>query len=91
MVTRTARSKLGGRLIEVEVITNEKTTVVIDLTRGRKTLASHISRAVRPGDKVLTLIVPESVAKGTAVVHTAVETATGGRKLFHATVRIPRT
>ena len=89
VAVKTARSKLGARLVEVEITSNEKTTVLLDLTRATKTLASHTSRAVGAGDKVLTLIVPENVKKGTAVIHITVETITGGKRTFHATVSIP--
>jgi flagellin-like hook-associated protein FlgL len=89
VAVKTARSKLGARLVEVEITSNEKTTVLLDLTRAKKTLASHTSRAVGAGDKVLTLIVPENLKKGTAVIHATVETTAGGKRTFHATVTIP--
>ena len=89
VAVKPARSKLGARLVEVELTTNERTTIVLSLSRRGKTLASVSIPAVRAGDRVLTLVVPVRVVKGSAVVHARVEPASGAAKTFQSSLTIP--
>jgi hypothetical protein len=91
LAAKSARSKLDARLIEIKLTTNETTTVLLDLTRGTRTLASRTIRALGAGKNVLTLVVPAYVGKGNAVIHATIETGTGGKQAFHASVKIAST
>jgi hypothetical protein len=88
LAARSARSKRDARLVEVEIATNETTTVLLDLTRGTKRLARRTIRALVAGKKVLTLVVPIHVGEGKAVIHATVETSTGDKQAFHTGVKI---
>ena len=90
VAVNSARSKLGAREVEVELSTNETTSAALGLTRGRTTPARRVARGVHAGDRVFTLIVPQIVRKGRAILHVSVSGGRSGHKAFQVAVAIPR-
>ena len=89
VAVKTVHSKLGTREVEVEISTIETASVTLSLTSAHKTLTSHTFRGVRGGDRVLSLIVPQRVGSGSALLRATIAGGVAGHRTFQATIAIP--
>ena len=83
------RSRVGVRVVRVELEVGEQVSVRLALVRKAKTLASKRFPAVRPGSRVLTLPVPRRVTKGRATVRVELSDAAGNARVLKRGVAIP--
>lgn len=83
------RSRLGARVVRVELEVAEQVSVRLALVRKGKTLASKRFPAVRPGTRVLTLPVPKRVGKGRTTLRVELSDAAGNRRVLRRGVAIP--
>lgn len=82
------KSRLGARVVRAELRVEERVSVRLRLVRNGKTLASKRYAGVRPGDRVLTLVVPRRVAKGPATLRIELVDTQGNARSFRRSVRI---
>ncbi len=85
-----AKSRIGKRIIQLELLLDENVSVKLTLVRGDKTLATKTIQKVKEGDRVLNLLVPGNVAKGKAKLTFELTDAAGN--IFSATrnVKVPK-
>jgi hypothetical protein len=86
---RAGKSQLGFREENVELRTAETVTAVLALVRQGKRLTSDSIGGVRPGDRVVVLPIPASVAKGHATLVVALTDASGAHLRFTRAVVVP--
>ena len=90
VAAKASRSKLGARIVQVELSTQENVSVTLILRRGGKTLLKTRFARVRTGNPVLTLVVPKAVGKGRATLTIELSDADGNKKVTRRTVTIPK-
>ena len=87
---KAARSLIGVRLVRLELEVDEPLSATLSLVRKGKTLASRRFATVRPGTRVLTLVVPARVKAGRAGVRYELEDAAGNALSARRSVKIPQ-
>lgn len=68
---------------------DENASATLTLVRGGQTLASKTIGNVKEGSRVLTLVVPNAVAKGKASLQLELKDAVGNKLSVKRTVKIP--
>jgi len=86
---KAVKSKLGARLVDVELSAQEKVTVELTLTRHGKSLAHKRVASFDNSDGVVPLSVPRSVGKGTATLTITLTDTAGNTETLTKTVKIP--
>lgn len=86
----TGKSRLGKRVVRVEVAPDETISVTLELVQGGKTIKTKRVRTVRAGDQVVTLVVPGSARRGKARLTILLEDRAGNEKTLARSVRLPR-
>ena len=90
VAVKVIRSKLGARLLAVELSDNVTAAVSIKLQRSRVTLVAHDFTGVPSGDRVLTVPLPQSLAKGSATLAITVTAPDGSTRQFARTIAVPK-
>jgi Divergent InlB B-repeat domain len=89
IAVKSAKSLLGARVEKVEVQAGEKLTATLVLARDGKRLAHTSIPDIRPGDRVLTLPIPGSVAKGKATLTITLTDTSGRHHAWTRTINVP--
>lgn len=71
------KSRIGKRIVQLELNLDESVSVTLSLVRGGKTLATKQIGKVKAGNRVLTLAVPGNVARGKASLRFELKDAAG--------------
>jgi hypothetical protein len=66
--TRSSKSPLGKRILQLELNLEENVSATLTLRRGKKTLLTKQLTRIRPGNRLLTLVIPKRVGKGKATL-----------------------
>lgn len=86
----TGKSRLGKRVVRVEVAPDETISVTLELVQGGKTIKTKRVRTVRAGDQVVTLVVPGSARRGKARLTILLEDRAGNETTLTRSIRLPR-
>ena len=89
LAARAAKTRLGARVVEVELAADEDLAVALTLARKGKKLALKRFARVKEGRRILTLVLPKTLRKGLATLQIAADDAAGNRKGWRRTVRVP--
>jgi hypothetical protein len=90
VAVRAARSRLGARVVRVELDLGEDAAVVLRLSRNGKLLASRSHARVREGDRTLTLVVPRRIARGQATLRVTLTDTAGNARGARRTIVLPK-
>ena len=90
IAVKSGKSLLGARVEKVEVQAGEKLTATLVLARDGKRLAHTSIPGIRTGDRVLTLPIPGSVAKGKATITITLTDTSGHHHTWTRTINVPR-
>jgi hypothetical protein len=82
------RSRIGKRVVRLELVLDEPVSAVLTLVRKGSKLATKRFASVRDGERVLTLIVPAGVAGGRARLRFVLTDAAGNTLSGRRSVRI---
>lgn len=85
-----AKSRIGKRIIQLELLLDENVSATLTLMRGSKTLATKVIEKVKEGDRVVTLLIPGSVAKGKAKLAFELTDAAGNTFSATRNVKVPK-
>jgi hypothetical protein len=66
--TRSSKSPLGKRIVQLELNLKENVSATLILRRAKKTLLTKQLTRVRPGNRLLTLRIPKGIGKGKATL-----------------------
>lgn len=84
------RTLLGKRRLDVRLRAAERVEVLLQLRRGRNSLASkHVDR-LRPGLRTLRLLVPPRAPKGKARLRILLEDRAGNGRILTRAVKLPK-
>ena len=89
VAARVVRSKLGGRVLAIELSDNLPATVAITLKRSTTVIAAHRFVGASAGDGVLVVAIPAKYAAGSAQVAVAVTGPDGSTQHLSKSVRLP--
>ena len=90
MSVKLRRTLLGKRRLDVRLRAAERVEVLLQLRRGRKSLASkHVDR-LRPGLRTLRLLVPPRAPKGKARLRILLEDRAGNGRILTRAVKLPK-
>lgn len=84
------KSRIGKRIIQLELLLDENVSATLTLTRGDTTLATKEIQRVKEGDRVLALPVPGNVSKGKAKLTFELTDAAGNTFSATRNVKIPK-
>jgi Divergent InlB B-repeat domain len=84
------KSRLGLRLEQVEIQAGEPLTAILVLSRAGKRLARATILGIRPGDRVLVVAIPSTVAKGKASLAVTVSDSAGNHRTWRRIVTVAR-
>ena len=87
LAARAGKSRLGVRIVEVELAADEDLAVALTLARKGKKLVFKRFSSVKEGQRVLTLVLPKTLRGGLATLQIAADDAAGNRKGWRRTVR----
>ena len=87
---RVGRSRLGTRIVKVELNLDERVAATLTLLRRGKALAVKRIARVKQGDRVLLLVIPDRIAKGKATLRIQLQDPEGNRKGLGRLVAIQR-
>jgi hypothetical protein len=87
---RAGKSRIGKRIVQLELNLDENVSATLTLVRSGKTLATKRIARVKPGNRVLTLTIPGNVAKGKASLRFELEDAAGNKVAGKRGIRVPR-
>jgi hypothetical protein len=87
---RTARSKLGARIVQVELTADEAVSVDVSLQRGTKTIAARHVSSFAAQDGTVVLPVARTTKAGAVVVQVKLTDAAGNASTVGRTVQLPR-
>ena len=90
VTARAGRSRLGVRVVQVEVSAQETVVATLTLTRKQRPLATKRFTRVREGERVLTLVVGPRIAKGPATLRIVLADAAGNAMNSSRSVRLPK-
>jgi hypothetical protein len=90
LAAKAGKSRLGARIVQVEIVAHEQLSVSLQLRRPRGLLAARSFPTVRQGDRVLTLLVPHTITAGRATLKITLTNAAGAVKGARRTVVVPR-
>ena len=80
LAARAGKSRLGARVVEVELAADEDLAVALTLSRKGKKIALKRFAQVKEGRRVLTLVLPKTLRKGIATLGIAADDDAGNRK-----------
>jgi hypothetical protein len=83
------KSRIGRRVVRLELSLDEKVSATLMLVRGGKTVVKKTIANVSAGDRVLTILVPKRMAKGKASLRFALTDAAGNTFVGKRGIRIP--
>jgi len=89
LAVRVTRSKLGVRLVASELEADEQVKVNLDLKRGTTLLAHRHLAAFDKTDGIVTLVVPQRIAKGSATLSITLTDVAGNAETLTRTVKLP--
>jgi hypothetical protein len=90
VAVRTARSKLGARIVVVELTADEQVSVDVFLRRGAKTIATrHVGRFVAQ-DGTLVLPIARTTKAGASVVQVKLADAAGNASIAGRSLQLPK-
>jgi hypothetical protein len=87
---RGGRSELGFRVVEAEVQAEESLTATLKLTRHGKPLANSSIPGIRAGNRVLTVPIPGSVARGEATLTITLTDGAGNHHAWTRAINVPK-
>ncbi|MFN8224444.1 MAG: hypothetical protein U0R50_14490 [Gaiellales bacterium] len=76
---RSSRSALGTRLVLIELDLGEPVAATVSLERAGRRLGAARTRSLQSGDRMLRLVVPKGVQRGTATVRIVLADAAANR------------
>jgi hypothetical protein len=85
----TGKSRIGKRIVRLELNLDEQVSARLTLVRAGKTLATKQIAKVKPGNRVLILTVPGNVASGKASLRFELKDAVGNTFSGKRRIRIP--
>jgi hypothetical protein len=83
------KSRLGRRIVQIELNLDSGVSAILTLLRKGKTLATKQIATVRAGNPVLTLLVPVAVGKGKATLRLQLTNPAGDTFSARRGVSIP--
>jgi hypothetical protein len=89
IAAKAGRSKLGARMVRAELDLSEDVAATLTLLRNGQALATKERPRVREGTRIVTLLVPATVAKGSATLVIELRDASSNTISWRRTLRIP--
>jgi hypothetical protein len=90
VAVRTARSKLGARIVVVELTADEEISVDVALRRGTKVIASRHVVGFAAQDGTIVVPIPRTTKAGVASLSVTLTDAKGNASLAGRTLRLPK-
>ena len=87
---KSGRSRLGLRVEYVEVQAGETLNATLSLSRNGRHLAHTSIPGIGPGDLVLTLPIPGSVAKGKATLTVTLTDRAASHRTWTRAINVPK-
>jgi hypothetical protein len=89
IAVKAGKSRLGKRIVQIELNLDENVSATLTLVRAGKALASKTIGNVKAGDRVLTLVVGNAIAKGKASLRLELKDSAGNTLAAKRSVKIP--